>query len=310
MISLRARAVRFITKQMFKKLSADDDVEPMRELMENLAKRSSPASGTHIRHAKIAGVECDWVVPKDCDESRVLLYLHGGAYVMGSSKTHRTLVSHIAKQAGVRAILPNYRLAPEDPFPAGLKDCVAVYRQLLSSGISPENLVIGGDSAGGGMVMATLLSLRDANDPMPAAACLLSPWLDLAGEGESMRTRESPDPWFRPEEMPKVVARYCLQDQIRDPLVSPIYGDVQGLPPILIQVGDHEVLLSDSTRMAEKINDAGGQVTLQIWPEMWHVFQYFVGKMPESRRAIHQIGAFLRANLEVAEPSTKANRAA
>ena len=220
------------------------------------------------------------------------------------------MVSHIAKQAGVRAILPNYRLGPEDPFPAGLEDCLAVYRKLLSSGVSPEQLVIGGDSAGGGMAMATLLSLRDANDPMPAAACLLSPWLDLAGEGESMQTREGPDPWFRSEEMPKVAARYCLQDQIRNPLVSPVYADVHGLPPILIQVGDHEVLLSDSTRMAQKISDAGGQVTLQVWPEMWHVFQYFVGKMPESRRAIRQIGAFLRANLERADPSIAANRAA
>jgi monoterpene epsilon-lactone hydrolase len=310
MISLRARVVRLITKQIFKSISGDDDVEPVRDQMEKLAKRSRPAPGTHIRHATIAGVECDWVVPKNCDESRVLLYLHGGAYLLGSSKTHRTMVSHIAKQAGVRAILPNYRLGPEDPFPAGLDDCLAVYRQLLVSGVSPKHIVVGGDSAGGGMAMATLLSLKDAGDPMPAAACLLSPWLDLTGEGESRKTRAELDPWFRTEDMPKVTAHYCLKDQLRDPLVSPVYGNVRGLPPIFIQVGDHEVLLSDSTRIAEKISSAGGKVTLQIWPEMWHVFQYFVGKMPESKRAIRQIGAFLRGQLDAADSVARASRAA
>ena len=310
MISLRARVIRLITKQIFKRISADDDVEPVRDQMEILARRSRPAPGTHIRHATIAGVECDWVVPKNCDESRVLLYLHGGAYLMGSSRTHRTMVSHIAKQAGVRAILPNYRLGPEDPFPAGLDDCLAIYRQLLVSGVSPEHIVIGGDSAGGGMAMATLLSLKDAGDPMPTAACLLSPWLDLTGEGESRKTRAKLDPWFRTEDMAKVTAHYCLKDQLRDPFVSPVYGDVRGLPPILIQVGDHEVLLSDSTRIAEKIAAAGGKVTLQIWPEMWHVFQYFVGKMPESKRAIRQIGAFLRQQLDAADSAAQASQAA
>ncbi len=310
MISLRARAIRFITAQLFKNISGDDEVEPLRDMMEKLAKRSSPAAGTHIRHATISGVECDWVVPRNCDESRVLLYLHGGAYIMGSSRTHRTMVSHIAKQAGVRAVLPNYRLGPEDPFPAGLEDCLSVYRQLLASGISPERVVIGGDSAGGGMAMATLLSLRDSGDPMPAAACLLSPWLDLAGDGESMKTRAGPDPWFRAEDMPKVAAHYCLKSQLRDPQVSPIYGDMHGLPPVLIQVGDHEVLLSDSTRLADKITAAGGMVTLQVWPQMWHVFQYFVGKMPESRRAINQIAAFLRTHLDAAHSATATSQAA
>lgn len=310
MISLRARIVRMVSKQIFKKISGDSDVLPLRDMFEKLAARSRPASGTHIRHATIGGVECDWVVPKNCDESRVLLFLHGGAYLMGSSKTHRTMVSHIAKAAGVRALLPNYRLAPEDPFPAGLEDCLTVYRKLLDGEVAPQKLVIAGDSAGGGMTMATLLSLRDAGDAMPAAACLLSPWLDLAAEGESVKTRSQQDPWFKAVDMPKTAAHYCLDDQIRDPLVSPLYGDMTGLPPMLIQVGDHEILLSDSTRVTEKISAVGGQITLQVWPEMWHVFQFFVGKMPESKRAIRDIGAFLKKQLDAAEPETATSQAA
>jgi len=310
MISLRARLIRLLSKQVFKNISGDSDVGPVREMFEKVAARSRMAMGTRIRHATIAGIECDWVVPKTCDESRVLLFLHGGAYVMGSSKTHRAMASHIARAAGVRVLLPNYRLAPENPFPAGLEDCVAVYRQLLRSDVSADKLMIGGDSAGGGMTMATLLSLKKAGDPMPAAACLMSPWLDLAMEGESIKTRADKDPWFHAEDMPKVVAHYCLSNQLRDPLVSPLYGDMHGLPPMLIQVGDHEILLSDSTRLSDKITAAGGQVTLQVWPDMWHVFQFFVGKMPESKRAIQDMGVFLKAQLDAAEVRTEAVQAA
>jgi acetyl esterase/lipase len=310
MISLRARIIRSVTKQIFKKISGDSDVAPLRDTFERLAARTRPARGTRIRHATIAGVECDWVVPKICDESKVLLFLHGGAYVMGSSKTHRTMVSHIARAAGVRALIPNYRLAPEDPFPAGLEDCLAVYRQLLDSEVAAENVVIAGDSAGGGMTMATLLSLRDAGDALPAACCLLSPWLDLAASGDSVTSRAAKDPWFKAADMPKTAAHYCLEGQIRDPLVSPLYGDMHNLPPTLIQVGDHEILLSDSTRASEKMTAAGTPVTLQVWPEMWHVFQFFIGRMPESKRAIRDIGAFFKKQLDQAEIAVEPSRAA
>ena len=145
--------------------------------------------------------------------------------------------------------------------------------------------------------MATLLSIRDAGQPLPSAACLLSPWLDLAGEGESTVTREKYDPWFRPQDMPEIVRRYCNPKDVKNPLVSPVYGDAHDLPPLLIQVGDHEILLSDATRMADKISAAGGKVVLQVWPGMWHVWQYFVGQMPESASAIEQIAAFVQKEL-------------
>ena len=155
-------------------------------------------------------------------------------------------------------------------------------------------MAIGGDSAGGNLAMATLLALRDAGDPLPATCFLLSPWLDLAVKGESHETRAEQDPWFRPEDMPEVIRKYCSEYDLKNPLVSPVYADASDLPPTLIQVGDHEILLSDSTRLADNIEKAGGEVTLQIWPEMWHVFQFFIGQMPESKKAIKRIAEYLR----------------
>ena len=155
MISFRARIIRLFSKQMFKKITGETDVSVLRKAWEEIAARSRPAKGTRVRHATVAGIECDWLVPERCDDAPALLYLHGGAYVTGSSKTHRAMVSHIARKAGMRALLPNYRLAPEHPFPAGLEDCVAVYRDMLANGIESERIVIAGDSAGGGMTMAS-----------------------------------------------------------------------------------------------------------------------------------------------------------
>lgn len=295
MISLRARFVRFLIRQLFRRIDGDADISRLRATWETLAARSRAAPDVRMKHVDIAGVQCEWLVPSGCSDAPVLYYLHGGAYVSGSSATHRAMVSYIAREAGVRALLPNYRLAPEDPFPAGLDDCVAVYRGLLEAGVEPDRIAIGGDSAGGGMTMATLLSLRDAGDTLPGSAVLLSPWLDLTGTGESTRTRDAHDPLFDADDMPKAAAHYAPPELHGDPLVSPVFADVHGLPPVLVQVGDHEILLSDATRIADRISAAGGRVTLQVWPHMWHVFQYSVGQMPEARRAIEDIAAFLRA---------------
>jgi len=297
MISLRARLVRFMSREYFKRVGPDSDVAELRKSWDEIAGRLKVAPGVRLREASVGGVRCEWLLPAGCDESKVLLYLHGGAYLLGSARTHRRMVSFIAKAAGMRALLPDYRLAPEHPFPAALEDAIAVFSSLLAAEIPPQNIAIGGDSAGGGLAMATLMSARDAAEPMPAAACLLSPWLDLACEGETVESRGGLDPWFRAADMPEIVRRYCDPKDIRNPLVSPVYGDAFGMPPTLIQVGDHEILLSDSTRMTDRISAAGGEVLLQVWPGMWHVWQYFIGQMPESRRAIDQIGKFLQTKV-------------
>ena len=297
MPSLRARLIRYLARRHFNDINPDSDLGMLRARFEQMAGRMRRPRGIALRHATVAGIDCDWLVPTGCDRAPLLYYLHGGAYVMGSSRTHRALVGHIAKAAGVRAVLPNYRLAPEHRFPASIEDACAVYRRLLEQGEDPAQVAIGGDSAGGGLTMATLISLRDAGDPLPGAVLLLSPWLDLTASGESMRTRAELDPLFRPERMDEVADYYCERDEVDDPRVSPVFADVTGLPPVFIQVGDHEILLSDSTRLSDRLSAAGGDVTLQIWPDMWHVFQYFAGQMPEAKHAIRDIGDFLRRRL-------------
>jgi len=299
--------IRFMSRQFFKRIGPDSDIDKLRSELETISTKLRPADGVQVRHANIAGIECDWLVPEGCDDAPVLYYLHGGAYVMGSPRTHRRMVSHIIRRAGMRALLPDYRLAPENQFPASLEDSTGVYRALLEGGADPTNMAIGGDSAGGNLAMATLLALRDAGDPLPATCFLLSPWLDLAAKGESHKTRAKQDPWFRPEDMPEVVRKYCSEYDLKNPLVSPVYADASDLPPTLIQVGDHEILLSDSIRLADNIEKAGGDVTLQIWPEMWHVFQFFIGQMPESRKAIKGIAEYLRQ--QFAEQAARQSRA-
>ena len=293
MISFRARLVRFVTRQLFRSIDADADIPSLRSRWEKIAARSRSIAGIRVKYVDIAEVECEWLVPTGCLDAPILLYLHGGAYVSGSARTHRTMVSYLARAAGMRALLPNYRLAPEHPFPAGLDDCVAVYRQLVACGMSPDNIVIAGDSAGGGMTMATLVTLRDSGDPLPAGAVLISPWLDLTASGESAATRKNDDPLFRVEEMPKAALHYAPEDLHDDPRVSPVFADAHGLPPLLIHVGDHEILLSDSTRLTEKVVEAGGEVHLCVWPHLWHVFHYFVGRMPEAARALDDIAKWL-----------------
>lgn len=296
-ISRRAKFVRWLTGRYMQKLDVPNvPVEQARHHLEVAAKTMLVKTrGLKLEQSSLAGIDVDWLRPKGARTDKVLYYLHGGAYVLGSRRTHRKLVSRMAKAAGIIAVVPEYRLAPENPFPACIEDAVAVYKALLESGFGPQDIIISGDSAGGGLSVATLLSLRHEGVPMPAAAVLLSPFLDVTGEGETHTTRAERDPWFNSEDI-AVVARYYCPDESkwRDPLVSPVFANVAGLPPMLIQVGDDEILLSDSTRFADKLKEAGVEVELEIWPEMWHVFQLFVGKMRESRIAIGKIGDYIR----------------
>lgn len=304
MSSFRAKAMRAVTGAWFRSVNAQKaDVHRMRTVWHALANTLWTASGVDVRRTDFAGMRAEWLTPQAPARGKAMLYLHGGAYVFGNCATHRQLVSYVARACNVRALVIEYRLAPEHPFPAAIEDSLAAYRALRDEGYGPGDIVLAGDSAGGGLVMALLLSLRDAGEQMPAGAVMLSPWLDLTASGESMTTRAKRDPWFKPPDMPIIASYYCEEDEYRNPLVSAVYADVAGLPPIYIQVGDDEILLSDSTRIAEKLEAAGGEVTLEIWPDMFHVFQVFVHQMPESREAIDKFVPFVRSRLGIPESS-------
>jgi acetyl esterase/lipase len=205
------------------------------------------------------------------------------------------MVSRVSRATAARALLVEYRLAPENRFPAAVEDALTGYRWLISNGADPARMVIAGDSAGGGLTVATLVALRDAGDRLPAAGVCISPWLDMEAKGESMKTRVDRDPWIDPGHI-KLGAEMYLGEggDRRNPLANPLHADLTGLPPLLVQVGDSEVLLDDSTRLAERAKAAGVDVTLEVWDEMVHVFQGFAFMLPEGQQAIDRIGEFVR----------------
>ncbi len=299
--SLRARLMRRLSSRYFDGINtASADPVRVRERLDNLVRKLPRPRGVTRRAISIAGLHAEQLVPDGVTGDGVLLYLHGGAYVMGNCNSHRALATRLAKAAGVVALLPEYRLAPEYRFPHAVDDAVSVYRSLVEDGHEPASIVIAGDSAGGGLTMATLLALRDSGDRLPAGAFLLSPWTDLTASGESMRTNHDRDPWFQRDDVVKAASFYADESELRNPLVSPLFGDLHDMPPVHIQVGDLEVLLSDSTRLVDKIIAAGGRAEVEIWPEMWHVFQAFHLVVPESEHAIRQMAAKMRAVLSEA----------
>jgi acetyl esterase/lipase len=240
------------------------------------------------------GVPAEWIYDPEAAADRVLLYLHGGGYMIGSMRTHRVPLSRLSRAAGVRVLGLEYRLAPENPFPAALEDSVAAYRWLLSEGCDPGKITIGGDSAGGGLTMAVLVALRYLGEPMPAAGICLSPWVDLEGTGESMNTKAEEDPIVQREMLEFMTDLYVGNRDRRAPLAAPLYADLRGLPPLLIQVGTAETLLDDSKRLADRAKAAGVEVDLQIWDDMVHVWHLFAPVLPEGQQAIEDIGEFVR----------------
>ncbi len=240
------------------------------------------------------GIPAEWIAAPSTDADRVIYYLHGGGYAIGSINTHREMISRLSRASGARALAIDYRLAPEHPFPAAIEDATTAYRWLLSTGVDPARFVIAGDSAGGGLTVATLVTLRDAGDPLPAAAVCLSPWVDMEALGESMTTKAEADPSIRREDVLEGAQAYLNGADPRTPLAAPLYADLTGLPPLLIQVGTAEVLLDDSTRLAERAKEAGVHVTLEPWDDMIHVWQLVAAILPEGQQAIDRIGDFVR----------------
>lgn len=249
------------------------------------------------------GVPAEWTSVPGVDADRVVMYVHGGGYVIGSLQSHRELVARIARAASCRALAVDYRLAPEHPFPAAVDDAVAAYRWLLAEGVEAKRIVIAGDSAGGGLTVATLLAIRDAGLELPAAGVCLSPWVDLEGIGESMTTRDALDPMVHRRELLEMAAQYLDGADPQTPLAAPLYAELAGLPPLLIQVGTSETLYDDSTRLAAKARAAGVEVTLEEYEELFHVFQAFA-MLPEAQAATDRIGAFVRDHTGAAVAAT------
>jgi monoterpene epsilon-lactone hydrolase len=243
------------------------------------------------------GVKAEWTSTPDADASSVILYLHGGGYVICSLQSHRHLVAEVGRAAGTRTLAIDYRLAPEHPFPAAVEDAVAAYRYLLDRGIRPKRIALAGDSAGGGLVVGAMLAFREAGLPMPGCGWCISPWVDMEALGASFVDRAEADPTVQKATIEMMAQWYLGGADPRHPHAAPIYGDLRGLPPLLIQVGAVETLLDDSIALARKAGTADVPVELQIWPEMIHIWHIFFPMLSAGRRAIAAGGSFVRNGL-------------
>jgi len=297
MPSLRSRILRLYLKRFKGRLFTGGSYQEQRARINKFTRRNIrlPAN-VSVRAVTVGGVPAEWVEPLGADSGRVILYLHGGGYILCSPDTHRGLAARLARASAARLLLLDYRLAPEHLFPAALDDAFTAYRWLLKKGFSASRIVIGGDSAGGGLTLATAVSLRDAGDPLPAALVCISPWTDLTFSGESLRTRADADPLLSPHG-DALVKCYAADNDPAHPLISPLFANLRGLPPTSIHVGNDEILLSDSTRLKEKMQAAGVEVSLEIWNGMWHVFPVFAPLIPEAQKAIDRIAAFIKAHV-------------
>ena len=280
------------------KVVAKQRVEESRAGFEQFAAMFQVAKDVKIDNVDVNGVSAVWISTPEAVEENVVLYFHGGGYVFGSINTHKEFMSRISRVSNSRVLLIDYRRAPENPFPAALEDAITAYKWLIDSeGIKPENLIIGGESAGGGLTLATLLKLRDTGIPLPAAALLLSPWADLDMTGETIRTKARVDPLANPSDLFFLASLYVGEDDPKNPYISPLYGDLKGLSPMIIQVGSAEILLSDAERIAEKAKAADVEVILDIWEDMIHMFQMFALWSPEGQKATEKLGKFIQKHL-------------
>ncbi len=277
-------------------ITGNPSLSETRAGFEKMAGAFPVEADVKVEPVNAGGIKAEWITAPGADAGRAVLYLHGGGYVIGSINTHRSLAGRISRAAKARVLLIDYRLAPEHPFPAAVDDSVAAYRWMLSTGLKPARIAVAGDSAGGGLTIATLVAIRDAKLPLPAAGVGLSPWVDLEGIGESMQTKASVDPMVQRAGLLEMAKLYLGGKDARSPLAAPLYADLTGLPPLLIQVGTAETLLDDSTRIAERARKAGVKVTLEPWENMVHVWHIFAAMLDEGQQAIDKVGQFVQTN--------------
>ncbi len=270
-------------------------IEEQRTRQEKMSKYAKLPADIQCQPINVEGISAEWINAPDADLG-VILYLHGGAYALGSINVHREFIARLALATKMRCLAINYRLAPEHPFPAALEDATAAYHWLLTQGVDPSQIIIAGDSAGGGLALVTMVTLRDAGEQLPAGAVCISPWTDLSLTGASIEQKSKLDPILNPTSLDMYAKYYAGEYELTSPLISPLYADLHELPPLLIQVGADEILVDDAIRLTEKARDARVDVTLEIWDEMFHIFQ-LIPFLPETKKAIGSIAEFVSQNL-------------
>ena len=274
----------------------NDPIENLRQLTDGGARFGKFPKSVQSESIIIEHIPAELIVPPQADARSALLYLHGGGYALGSIKSHRATAGQLAEAGKIHTLIIDYRRPPEHPFPAALEDAVTAYHWLRKNGY--ERIIIAGDSAGGGLALSTVVSLRDAQSPMPVLVICLSPVTDVECTGETIITNAKRDPWLSVD-MKILFNYYTGGHNPRDPLISPLYADFAKFPPILIHVGTDEILLSDSTRLAEKAHAAGVDVQIKIWPGMWHIFPFFAPFVPEAAQAVAEIGDVIKHQIGI-----------
>jgi acetyl esterase/lipase len=288
-VSLQAKIVKRLLRFQFSGWSRGS-IEEQRARNAKSTRWNRLPADVHCQPVSAEGVAAEWIEAPGADAG-VILYLHGGAYALGSIDTHREFIARLARAVRMRGLAINYRLAPEHPFPAALEDSATAYDWLLAQGVEPSRIIIGGDSAGGGLALAALVALRDAGKPLPAGAVCISPWTDLTLSGASIQSKAHADCVLDADSLEMYAKLYAGERDRTTPLISPLLADLSGLPPLLIQVGTDEILLDDARRCADKARQAGVDVALQIWDEMFHVFQ-IVPFLPETKTAVGHLAEF------------------
>ncbi|MDD3763904.1 MAG: alpha/beta hydrolase [Nevskiales bacterium] len=286
------KAVRWLIKPILCGSASPQQRRTRLELVGRLSRLPLPRA-TSVEPTTLRGVAAEWIRNARVTPRRTVLYFHGGAYLMGSPATHREMLARAAIAWQAQVVSVDYRLAPEHPFPAAPDDALAAYRALLEQDIPAEQIVIAGDSAGGGLAVACALQARDAGLPMPAAMVLFSPWVDLAVSGQSVDRLAGQDDMLSPQALRESAATYLGGAATTTPLASPICADLHGLPNTLIQASDNEILLDDARRLLDGMHAAGSRADLRAWHGLWHVWQLFAGKMPEADAALREVAGFL-----------------
>ena len=294
---LNSRVLAIVLKQISSRPSLESiGVEQYRVILEKSASMFKIDETITYEQVNVDSVQGAWLTPKDFTDGKVVLYLHGGGFIAGSINSHRDLVTRIAKASDARVFIINYRLAPEHKFPAGLNDAFNSYKWLLNNRIAPQDIVVAGDSAGGGLALSLILLIKEKGLAMPGSAVFLSPWVDLECRGKSHLKNKERDPMLTHDMLFSTAMFYADNQDISNPLLSPINGDLSGLCPMLIQAGSHEVLEDDAVMLAEKAQQSGLDVKLEIWEGMFHVWHYFARYLSQGQEAIERIGSFIKDN--------------